>query len=179
MKYISRIFSTGAVRETPEKIIKKILSEIDNPNSANIIEFGAGKGEITQPVFKHIAGKTKATYHAFEIDKNFSALLKASLPAINVISEDAFEFEKSLSDDFKADYIISSMPLSFYSKPELIRFLQNVQERLNDTGKIIILFHAFWMIPFFRKQLRPIRIHRFNTLPPYFLLVFTKKSKVK
>jgi len=176
MKYISRILKTGAVRETPEKIIKKILSEIDRHDSVNILEFGAGHGEITHPLAEQINKKPGIAYYAFEIDQNFSRLLQVSLPNIKVVSEDAFEYEKAIPPGFKADYIISSLPLSFYPKPNLVRFLQSILERLNNNGKIIILFHAFWLIPFFKKQLKSIRIHRFNTFPPYFLLVYTKKQ---
>lgn len=175
MKYISRIFRTGAVRETPEKIIKKILSEIDKQGSVNIIEFGAGHGEITHPLAEQITKRPGIAYYAFEIDQNFSRLLQTSLPDVKVVSEDAFDFERTIPPGFKADYIISSLPLSFYPKPNLSRFLQSMLERLNTHGKIIILFHAFWLIPIFRKQLKSIRIHRFNTFPPYFLLVFAKK----
>jgi phospholipid N-methyltransferase len=178
MKYISSIFSTGAVRETPKKVIKKILSEINKNNTASIIEFGAGKGEITKPVVQHIAA-TPLTYYAFEIDDKFSDLLQTSLRNIHVVSKDAFDFQKTLPSDFKADCIISSMPLSFYSKSTLSEFLMRIKERLNDNGKILILFHAFWMIPFLKKHFNPLIIYRFTTIPPYFLLVFEKESKMQ
>lgn len=175
MKYISNILSTGAVRETPEKVIKKILVEINKAHS-RVIEFGAGKGEITHPILRHF-GTKDISYYAFEIDKKFSSVLRHSSPNIHVISDDAFAFEKSLPFDFRADYIISSMPLSFYAKTDLTLFLEKVCGHLTENGKLLILFHAFWMIPFFKKQLFPVEIHRFNTLPPYFLLVFKKKNE--
>lgn len=176
MKYISRIFKTGAVRETPDKIIYKILSEVELRDTVHILEFGAGKGEITQPLAEHTTNKQKIIYYAFEIDKNFSRLLQSLLPNIHVVSEDAFNFEKSVPSNFKADYIISSLPLSFYPKANLIHFLKSIRQRLNKNGKVIILFHAFWLIPFFKKQFKSCRIHRFNTFPPYFLLVFTNNT---
>jgi phospholipid N-methyltransferase len=177
MKYISRIFRTGAVRETPEKIIQKILSEIDLADAANILEFGAGKGEITQPLARHITDKRRISYYAFEIDQEFSRLLQSSLPNIRVLSEDAFQFEKMIPGNFSADYIISSMPLSFYPKADIIRFLKSIRATVREKGKILILFHAFWLIPLFKKEFKSCRIHRFNTFPPYFLLVYTKKTR--
>jgi len=175
MKYFSRILRTGAVRKTPEKIIQQILTEINLSDDAHILEFGAGNGEISQPL-SHSLIQQKISYYAFEIDQTFSKQLEALLPNIHVISKDAFDFEKSIPADFMADYILSSMPLSFYPKPDLIRFLQNILKRLKENGKVIILFHAFWLIPLFRKQFRSCRIHRFNTLPPYFLLVFNNNT---
>ena len=172
MKYISRILRTGAVRKTPGKIIERILAEIDLHGHVNILEFGAGNGEITQPLARSFT-QHHISYYAFEIDPVFSQQLQSLLPNIHVVSKDAFEFEKSIPAGFMADFIISSMPLSFYPKADLLRFLQNVRNRLNASGKIIILFHAFWLIPLLRKQFRSCRIHRFNTFPPYFLLVFS------
>jgi len=175
MKYLSRILRTGAVRKTPEKIIQQILTEINLGGDMHILEFGAGNGEITQPLSQSLI-QHKMSYYAFEIDPTFSKQLRSLLPYIHVVSKDAFDFEKSIPNDFMADYIVSSMPLSFCSKPVLKGFLQNILKRLTENGKVIILFHAFWLIPLFRKQFRSCRIHRFNTLPPYFLLVFTHKS---
>ena len=175
MKYISRILRTGAVRKTPEKIIQRILTEINPNDDAHILEFGAGNGEISQPLACSLT-RHNISYFAFEIDPVFSKQLQSLLPNIHVVSKDAFEFEKSIPAGFMADFIISSMPLSFYPKPNLLRFLQKMRNRLNEKGKIIILFHAFWLIPLFRKQFRSCHIHRFNTLPPYFLLVFTHKA---
>ena len=143
MKYISRIFRTGAVRKTPEKIIQQILTEINLRDGVHILEFGAGNGEITQPLAEHILTQQNISYYAFEINATFSKQLQSLLPNIHVISKDAFEYENSIPAGFMADFIISSMPLSFYTKANLLRFLQTIRQRLNKNGKIIILFHAF------------------------------------
>jgi phospholipid N-methyltransferase len=171
MKYIFSIFSTGAVRKTPKRIIDKILAEID-PQKTNVIEFGAGKGEITERMVRLHSNKLPVDYYAFEIDEKFAVSIQNSLPEIKVFKENAFHFDEYIPSDFRPDYIICSMPLSFYSRVKISSLLQKMKERLGENGKIIVLFHAFWLIPILRRRFKKAVIHRFATLPPYFLLVF-------
>jgi phospholipid N-methyltransferase len=175
MKYISRIFKTGAVRKTPSRVIRAILSEVKSADHVHIIEFGAGQGEITKPLAEEIASRKDPVYFAFELDKNFSSLLKQDLQNVTVLAEDAFAYEDFIPDHFKADVIISSLPLSFYPRESLHQFLESLQLRLRQNGKLIILFHAFWLIPMFKRVFKAPGIRRFATFPPYFLLVFEKR----
>ena len=66
MKYISRILRTGAVRKTPEKIIQRILTEINPNDDAHILEFGAGNGEISQPLARSLT-RHNISYFAFAV----------------------------------------------------------------------------------------------------------------
>jgi phospholipid N-methyltransferase len=179
MSYISSIFSTGAVRKTPGRIIARILCEITVKENTCLFEFGAGKGEITEQIIqKKTTGDKKIDYYAFETDKDFASGLNARLPFVHMLNEDAFEFEKMIPEGRKADYIISSMPLSFYTRPRISDLLKKMKSHLNANGKIILLLHAFWLLPFLRKQLPGSAVYSFVTLPPYFLLVFENNGSI-
>ena len=112
-----------------------------------------------------------------KLTKNFPACLQASLPNIKVISEDAFDFEKIDTCWFQSRLYHQFSATVILSKTKPYTLSPKYAGRLNNNGKIIILFHAFWLIPFSEKQLKSCRIHRFNTFPPYFLLIFTNKAQ--
>jgi phospholipid N-methyltransferase len=178
MKYISSIFSTGAVRKTPDKIINKIVSTI-SIKDLSILEIGAGKGEVTKELIekKILPANKLFSYYAFELDIDFANQLRKSIPSINVLNKDAFSFKESIPAAFKADYIISTMPLSFYPKRKVDKLLKDFNDLLKPDGKIIILFHAFWLTPLLRKNFISSQLTVFSTLPLYFLLVANKKTK--
>jgi len=170
MTYITNIFRTGAVRKTPPRIIKRIAAEAGKAPCKNIIEIGAGKGEITEVVLKqHIH---PSNYYAFEIDPDFARQLEQFLPPDRICIQDAFHFEQSIPADFTPCCFISSMPLSFYPRPQIAQLLGKMKDRLQPGGRILLLFHAFWLIPVLKKSLPGARIHCFATLPLYFLLVY-------
>ena len=179
MKYISSIFSTGAVRKTPKRIVERILAEINFEKDNTFIELGAGNGEITIKVveIKKQRQLTLRSYDAFEIDAKFSARLREKLPGINVITEDAFAFENVVDTQAKTDIIISSITLSFYPRPKIASLLERLKGQLAPNGKIIILYHAFWLTGMYKRILPGARVTHFATIPPYFLLVYNSDSK--
>lgn len=177
MSYFSRIFSTGAVRKTPARVIHRIINEIAAGPSTEVLEIGAGKGEISHPLMQKLsAAHNKVQLYALEINEQFAAQLQDQLPAARVLTVSAFNMDESLPADFRPHYIISSMPLSFYSKEEISSLLNKMKSRLRPGGKILILYHAFWLTTIFRKELGKGRLHRFLTLPPYFLFSFQKEN---
>lgn len=177
MSYTRKIFSTGAVRKTPNRIIDKIIGEVDTIRAVNVIEIGAGKGEITIPLKEklELAQHSVASIYAFEIDDTFSKELAENVKPVNVITASAFDLAKHLPNAFQAEYIISSMPLSFYNRKEIKQLLTGLDQLTSPGGKIIILFHAFWLIPFLKKTLPGSRVISYATIPPYFLLIYEKK----
>ena len=171
MSYLTSIFSTGAVRTTPSKIIDEIASSVDLSDRSTILEFGAGKGEITEKVFRK-KGDLRIHYHAFELNAEFANRLRQSFTGITVFKENAFTFRDHLPDSLKADHIICSIPLSFYGTKAAAKLATDMRAVLNKGGRVQILFHAIWLIPALKKALPGSRLRTFATLPPYFLLEF-------
>ena len=175
MNYLLKLYKTGAVRKTPDNIINRIVRELHTTeNKVNIIELGAGRGEITSQVLKKLEHNRTLDYYAFEIDEEACTYLKLEFPQVKISNQSAFDIAHETPQNFKADFIISSIPLSFYKREKIEELLMGLERKLKERGKIIILFSAVWLIPILRKQLKG-RLISFLTFPPYFLFVYTKK----
>ncbi|MDX5420952.1 MAG: methyltransferase domain-containing protein [Hymenobacteraceae bacterium] len=173
MNYLPKLFKTGAIRETPRRIIARIADEVSfSPGPATVVELGAGLGEITKPVINKAKDKDKLSYFAFEIDEESCQHLRRHFPQVQVISESAFEFEENIPASADIDYFISSIPLSFYKKEMIEDFLEKAKARLKPDGKLIVLFSALWLIPIFKKHLPGMKLESFFTFPPYFVVVY-------
>lgn len=177
MSYLSRIFRTGAVRKTPKRIIRRILSELPDTPSLRVLELGAGKGEISLPIDEIMQAKSdpRARFDAIELEADFAVELQKQLQKGHVAKGNALDFEKLTGNEGSYDAIVSSMPLSFFSRPELKDLLARMQQKLAVGGKIIILYHAGWLTKLFRSELPEGDVVRFVTLPPYFLYTYQKK----
>ncbi len=173
MNYLNKIFSTGAVRQTPARVLNQIAALVRSDKPLSIIELGAGKGEITRVVLEKIS--TPEKYLAFEIDNTYSRELASRFPQLEVLQQDAFSFRNSLAG-IRPNLIISSFPLSFYRKEKIEKLLEDIREALQPGGAFIIIFHAFWLLPHLRRKFPGSTIKVFSTLPPYFLLSFTSKA---
>lgn len=174
MSYLPKLFSTGAIRETPKKVLERIADEITPTPEAMVIEFGAGLGEITEPVLQQLQAND-LQYYAFEIDEESCSQLREKLPQVSVLQKSALDFEQYIPKEVPADYIISSMPLSFFKREELNPFLAAVKKRLKPEGKLIIIFSAAWMLPVYKEHFPTLRTQAFLTFPPYFMSVYEHK----
>lgn len=172
MNYFLKLFSTGAIRKTPKKVLDTVVAAMDALSMTTIVEAGAGYGEITSRVLTKTASAQELCYYVFEIDENACNQLRQSFSNIHVVNKSAFRFEDALPASFKADIFISSMPLSFYKHGILKKFFSAVRSRLKQRGNIIIVFSAPWLIPFLRKQLPGLKIRSFFTFPFYFVGIY-------
>lgn len=168
MSYIGKLFKTGAIRETPKSVIKAIVDEVDGTAKINIVEFGAGKGEITMALLGEKDISIECIY-AFELDESLGKDLQSLSPKLEVHYEDAFEFDKWIPADAAVGYFICAIPLSFYSSKKIKPFLLAMNERLEPGGKIVIIFNAFWLGRLFRKVFSAGVLRIFATFPVYFL----------
>jgi phospholipid N-methyltransferase len=176
MNYLPKLFSTGAIRETPKKVLERIAEEITpvTTHTPMVIEFGAGMGEITEPVLQKL-GSVSPDYYAFEIDEEPCAVLKEKLPTVRVLQQSALDFEQYIPQGTQADYIISSMPLSFFKNDVLEPFLEAVKRRLKPEGKFILIFSAAWMLRVYKKHFPTLKTQAFLTFPPYFMSVYERE----
>jgi len=170
MSYFKNIFTTGAISKTPGRVLKRITNEVPLSDPKLIIELGAGKGEITRNVINKL-GSSLSRYIAFEIHKDFAEELKIKFPGIDVLEEDALNFDQ-LTDQ-KADLIICSLPLSFFPKQDRKTFLEKIKNNTKTGGKAIILFHAFWLLPEFKEVFRDYKLIKIFNLPPYYIITYT------
>lgn len=174
MNYFSKLFSTGAIRETPQKVIETLLKQVGNHPVKTVIEIGVGKGELTAALLKN--NLSFSDYYAFEIDDEACAHLHASFPQLTIKKTNAFDFANHLPPNQTVDLFISSIPLSFYPKMKIQSLLQTVKASLTEKGNVVIVFSAFWLIPVLKKQLPGGKLNTFFTFPPYFLYSYRLKN---
>ena len=170
MSYFKNIFTTGAVSKTPKRVLKKIADEVPNGKLKVVVELGAGKGEITRNIIAKI--NRDCQYIAFEINPEFAETLKKDFPGIDVITEDALNFNDHLNQ--MADLLVCSLPLSFFEKKVRRQLLEKMKANVADRGKVIILFHAFWIIPELKEAFPKYRLTMSLHIPPYYIISYTK-----
>ena len=175
MNYLAKLLTSGAIGETPKRVIEAIANEIQITDTTIIIEAGAGQGEITQAVLNKRAPDKDLTYYAFEIDEEFCTHLRQTFPAILLKQNSVFDFEQYIPGGEQLDYFISSIPLSFYKNDVIEPFLEKVKSRLKPDGKVIIIFTAAWLLPLFKKHFPHLVSQTFLTFPPYFMIVAGKE----
>ena len=177
MNYLAKLLTSGAIRETPKKVIECVADEIQLSNSAIIMEAGAGQGEITQAILSR-QQQHNFSYYAFEIDEEACQHLNKSFPQVKVVQQSIFDFEQFLPLGVQMDYFVSSIPLSFYKREIIEAFLQKVKQHLKPGGKVIIVFTAAWLMPLFKKQFPNLSSQTFLSFPPYFMIVATNEVSV-
>lgn len=177
MKYIYNIAKTGAVRKTPSRVINDILSELDRQTFVDILELGGGNGEITRKIIEKYSLYEKTNIVIIEKEYHYYNHLKYNYPSTTVLQEDAFNYQNYLNDIAKYDYIVSSIPLSFSSRENLHNLLKALKSALKPNGKIILLFHAFWIKQSLKEIFPNMNIKKYFTIPPYYLLVFENTNE--
>lgn len=173
MSYFKNIFTTGAISRTPERVLKRIVEEVPVFVPDLIIELGAGKGEITINVNNKIKAPPPR-YIAFEIHKDFADKLKLRFPGITVLEEDALNFDQFTNG--KADLILCSIPLSFFSKQDRKVLLEKIKTNIKNGGKAIILFHAFWLLPEFKEVFPSYKLIKIFNIPPYYIITYSSQK---
>jgi phospholipid N-methyltransferase len=171
MKYLSNIFTTGAVSQTPLRVLRYIQKQLPKSQPQHIIELGAGRGEITQKVIETYSNGSQLKFDAFEINSTFATELQSSFPGIIVHNHDAVSFPSIVKNP--VDLIICSLPLSFLSKKDRTLLLQNMRNQLAPGGEIIILFHAVWLLWEFNHTFSDAKVKWFRHFPPYLLLTYS------
>ncbi|RYY87341.1 MAG: class I SAM-dependent methyltransferase [Chitinophagaceae bacterium] len=175
MSYFRKLFQTGAVRKTPQRVIRAILGELSAVGKPRILEFGAGKGEITFPLADQMKG-LDPEITAFEFDPELGSSLVSRVPGVRVLYQDAFKFTEFIENKPSVDYIICALPLSFFPARQVRGLFNDMSRCLRPGGKAIIIFNAVWLIPTFFRQLPGGRLRIFLTLPVYLMYTFEKSE---
>lgn len=177
MSYLFNILRTGAVRKTPQKVILSIANKVRITNPSVIIELGAGNGEITETVFNLLQQPNKVDYYAFEISQPQCTTLKRIHNQVKPICKDALDFRSYIPPDTKADFIISSLPLSFFPKAKVRKMLLDAKASLKQGGTLYIVFTAPWLTLQLNELLPSSKTNIFLSLPPYLLLTYQKPNE--
>lgn len=169
---IIEVVKNSKTRYTPAKIRSALMSMFDFSN-ANILEFFAGSGIVSFEALSNGARK------AILIDissKSVSSILKNAkklsvLKNIKVINSD---FRKSISkiSQEKFDYIFADPPFNNNYVEEILKFISDNGDILEDNGFLIIEKHKNEQYNYSSKILEEPEIRKYGDIE---ILIFRKK----
>ncbi len=120
--------TTGAVTQTSRRCQREMCSNIDPNQAQTIVEFGAGPGNITREILDTMHAESRL--YTFEVSKEFCDKLENEISdaRMQVVNDGAQNLDLHVKD--RPDVIISSLPLTIFSKDLRNSILQLCYERL-------------------------------------------------
>lgn len=143
MSFISEFLKNksevGAVAPSSKFLGKKMYGGIDFDKVKCIVEFGPGTGVFTKEILKRM--NPSACMIIFETNPSFYLKLKQEIddPRAIILNESAEKIGEYLEieNQGKADFIISSLPLTVFPKELKENILNGAVENLKDDGQYI------------------------------------------
>jgi phospholipid N-methyltransferase len=129
----------GAAFSTSKHVIKKLLGNIDFDKATLLVEYGPGKGVITTHLLERM--RKDALLFVFETNEMFiKELLDISDKRLVIINEGAENAQIILKNRYKiskVDYIISTIPFTFFDRRKRKIIITKTYNLLNENGKFI------------------------------------------
>jgi len=142
IEFAKNIATVGAFKETSTKVEREICAQLSAEKPLHIVEFGMGHGNITRAILDRIS--PESTVQSFEINKEFCEHVRQNITdtRLDIINESAEDFKKHVSTS--VDYIITSLPFSFFSKEARHKLLTDSYEVLHQGGCYSQILYAKW-----------------------------------
>jgi len=129
----------GAIFSTTKHIIKKMVDNIDFDKAKILVEYGPGKGVITNNLLELM--HEDAILYVFETNDGFiKELINISDKRLIIINADAEKAQTILENRYKinkVDYVISTIPFTFFDRRKRKRVIAKTYNLLNEKGKFI------------------------------------------
>ncbi len=171
LELYSNLSTTGALTFSSKALVNKMLSHADFKESKLIIELGGGDGSITQGIVDRL--DPEAELLVFEISKSFCTSMEKLFPQKNVriINDSAGNISKYL-DGRKADYILSSLPFSFFDPELKDQILSQTKGALTESGSFIQICYSYLLKNLFKKHFGNVNTSfTLKNIPPAFVMV--------
>ena len=137
----------GAAFSTSKHVIKKMLGSIDFDKAKSLVEYGPGKGVITTHLLERM--RKDAVLFVFETNEIFiKELSNIKDKRLVIINEDAEHARTILKNRYKiseVDYVISTIPFTFFDRKKRMRVISKTHHLLNENGKFIT-YQYTWLI---------------------------------
>ena len=165
--------NVGAIIETSNVIITKMINKINFEETNIIVEYGPGQGGITKQLLSRMT--KDSTLFVFETNPNFiENLSKITDRRLIVINSDAENANEILTDKFaiqKVDYIVSTIPFTFLDKQKRKNIISKSYTLLCKKGKFITYQYSLLI----RKMVKNIfdissMTFSMSNIPPVFLI---------
>ena len=163
--------NVGAVASTSIRVTKYMINKIDFDNAKLIVEYGPGKGVITRHILSQM--REDAALFVFETNENFiHELAKINDKRLIIINSDAENAKMILKNRYKieqADYIISTIPLTFLDRKKRRRIISRSYTLLKEKGKFITYQYSWLNYNLIKERFSESRIKfiLLNILPAF------------
>jgi phospholipid N-methyltransferase len=129
----------GAAFSTGRYVIKKMLGNIDFDKANLLVEYGPGNGVITTHLLERM--HENAVLFVFETNERFiKELLNIKDERLVIVNADAEYARTILKNRYKiskVDYVISTIPFTFFDRRKRKRVIAKTYNLLNENGKFI------------------------------------------
>jgi phospholipid N-methyltransferase len=161
----------GSITPSSIFLCRKMISTIDFTQARCIVELGPGEGAITREIIKKMGPQTQL--FLFEMNKEYvEEFLQFNDPRIHAINDSAEHVGKYLKDYGvdKADYVISSLPLSLFPDDLKDKILDESQKVLRPRGIYMQYMYFTDMAETFKQRFANVKRNfvPFN-IPPAFV----------
>ncbi|MBI5733071.1 methyltransferase domain-containing protein [Candidatus Jorgensenbacteria bacterium] len=177
-EYLKHPKIVGAVSPASKFLIENVVKAIDFSKADVIVELGAGHGNFTKALLKRMNRRQKIL--VFEIHPAFFADLSKTIKDSRaiLINDTAQKLDIYLKQHgiVKANYVVSSLPLTLWPLPEVEKLLRRIKNILAPNGKLIQWTYFMKHLSFFKQHFSRIRLKftLFN-FPPTFVYVCSKE----
>ncbi|WP_339880699.1 methyltransferase domain-containing protein [uncultured Algoriphagus sp.] len=171
LELYSNLSTTGAVTFSSKTLVKKMLTHVDFKGAKLIIELGGGDGSITKGIVNMLDPDTELL--VFEISKSFCESMEKQFPQKNVrIINDSAENIGLYIEGKKADYVLSSLPFSFFSPDVRDQILSQSKTALTQSGYFIQGCYSYLLKNLFKKHFGNVSTSfTLKNIPPAFVMV--------
>ncbi len=175
----------ASVTPTSRFGVERVCEKISFPESKLILEYGPGTGNFTSLLLKNMDEHSKLI--AIERNSDFCRILQKSIrdPRLALFhdsAENVLDVLKSCNGagELKADYIISGIPFSLFSRKRKMTILKNTHAALKKGGKFLAYQAFFQFSDILKTPLEEIfgevqAQYYMLSLPPLLILEAVKK----
>jgi len=135
--WLSKPLRTGANVPSSRALSQAMASAAAPASSTKIVELGPGTGTVTQALLE--AGAREENLTLIELNDEFRDLLKKRYPRAEILAEDAFAAITRLMQTKERDVsaVVSSLPLTLYSKEKRIRLREEALRLTGPDGRLV------------------------------------------
>ncbi len=125
----------GSIANSSRFLAKKMISDPAFREARRIVELGPGLGSITKQIVRQM--HPDATLKVFETNKNFCEKLREKFadPRVTILNVSACSLSERLP--YKADYIVSGIPLAVLGREEHLFLLREIEKTLDREGVFV------------------------------------------
>ena len=130
--WIQNPVAIGAVAPSGRLLAKLMASGLQR--GARVIELGAGTGTVTQAILD--TGVRAEDLFVLEQNTQFLRILARRFPECPLVAGDALSVAEHVPGPGTFDFVISGLPLLFFSPEQKQRLLEQVFELLGQRGAL-------------------------------------------